>query len=318
MKDKLISFMENSQFSSLIKDNEVTDISYNGQFIFYMHNTFGRLKADFKITSSEAVDFIRQIANLSEKQFSYVEPILDVSFGRFRVNAVHHSIGRINDDNTITFSIRIASYENRIEKDNSFFKKNSKDFLFDILSKKESLVIAGETGCGKTELQKYLISHLKKNSRIVVIDNLQELECLRANEDLDITSWQISDSKNKTFEDLIRNALRSNPDWLIISESRGREMSDILLSVMSGHPIITTLHANSIYDIPYRMVRMVQLANQNQLYDDVLKDISHHIQNYVFLKRKIDKNGHVVRYISEIGRLNVKTRQIDLVYQGGN
>ena len=69
---------------------------------------------------SEVIDFIRQIANLSERQFSYLNPNLDVSVSKYRINAVHPSIGRINNEKVCTFAIRIGSQESRVINDLDF------------------------------------------------------------------------------------------------------------------------------------------------------------------------------------------------------
>ena len=317
MNEKLISFIENSFLKPLLNDENITDISYNGVSIFYMHNKNGRLKSDIAVKSNEVLDFIRQIANFSEKQFSYSIPTLDISIGKYRINAVHPSIVRVEDDKSCSFAIRIGSKKSRIKEDDSFMSPEAEDFLVACLDKGESLVLAGPTGSGKTELQKYLLSKLRKNSRVIVIDNIQELENLRQYDDLDLTSWQISQNNpNATMQELIRNALRSNPDWLVIAESRGKEMNEVLNSVMTGHPIVTTIHARSLEAIPKRICRMVMSADTTQKYEDILGDVCDHINNYVFLNRKIDKDGKVHRFIQSIGQLQ-NDGKIIKVYEKG-
>lgn len=297
-------YIANSFLETLIKEDSVTDISFNGKELFFLDNIKGRQKADISPTKVEALNFIRQIANISEKQFSFSEPLLDVSLGRYRINAVHSSITKVDDEKTVSFSLRIASIRNRILDDPSFMNNDEKEYLLKLLKNKESIVVAGSTGSGKTELQKYLLLSLEKYVRVIVIDNIQELEGLMNKEDLDLTYWQVSPNmKERTFISLIKNALRCNPDWLVISEARGEEMNDVLQSVVSGHPIITTLHAETIEEVPSRMARMIQLSNQTQNYDDLLHDIYKNFRNYVFVKRTIDSNGEVHRYISSIGKI---------------
>jgi len=297
-------YIANSFLETLIKEDSVTDISFNGKELFFLDNIKGRQKADISPTKVEALNFIRQIANISEKQFSFSEPLLDVSLGRYRINAVHSSITKVDDEKTVSFSLRIASIRNRILDDPSFMNNDEKEYLLKLLKNKESIVVAGSTGSGKTELQKYLLLSLEKYVRVIVIDNIQELESLMNKEDLDLTYWQVSPNmKERTFISLIKNALRCNPDWLVISEARGEEMNDVLQSVVSGHPIITTLHAETIEEVPSRMARMIQLSNQTQNYDDLLHDIYKNFRNYVFVKRTIDSNGEVHRYISSIGKI---------------
>ena len=304
MNEKLLSYIENSFLSPLLNDPDITDISYNGVSFFYVHNEKGRLKSDIKASSEEILNFIRQIANFSERQFSYTIPMLDVSIGKYRLNAVHTSIVRVDNDKSCSFSMRIGSKETRIIPNSEFISSECEKFLVDCLENEESIVIAGPTGSGKTELQKYLLSKLRKNSRVIVIDNIQELENLRQYEDLDLTTWQISpNNPNASMEELIRNALRSNPDWLVVAEARGKEMNEVLTSVMTGHPIITTLHAKSLEAIPKRVCRMVMSADTTQKYDDILDDVFEHIKYYVYLDRKYSKDGKVHRYIESIGEL---------------
>lgn len=316
MANKLIEYIENSFLKELISNPNITDITYNGEAVFYMNNKTGRQKAKFEIGKKDVMDFIRQIANLAEKQFSFTDPNLDVSIGRYRINATHSSIVRVYDDKSISFAIRIASKENRIKNDKEFMPKHVNDYLQSILDNHESLVISGSTGSGKTELQKYLIGMIEKNAHIIVIDNIQELESVRSNSDIDLTSWQVLPSMSeRTFENLIRNALRNNPDWLIIAEARGKEMADILLSTMSGHPIITTIHAKSIEEIPGRMTRMIQTSSTNQQYNEIFSDLTHAINNYVYLERSIDEDGVVKRYIKKVGKYNVNTNKLDIIYE---
>ena len=72
-------FIDNSFLEPVIHESNITDISYNGDSIYFVDNKFGRKKSDIKISLEKARDFIRQIANLCEKQFSYQNPILDVA-----------------------------------------------------------------------------------------------------------------------------------------------------------------------------------------------------------------------------------------------
>ena len=317
MNQRALSFIENSFLSPLLKDPEITDVSYNGVSFFYVHNEKGRLKADIKASSEEVLNFIRQLANFSERQFSYTIPTLDISIGKYRLNAVHTSIVRVDDDKSCSFSLRISAKELRITPNSDFINLECEKFLLKCLENEESIVIAGPTGSGKTELQKYLLSKLRMNSRVIVIDNIQELENLRQYEDIDFTCWQISpNNPNASMEELIKNALRSNPDWLVVAESRGKEMNEVLTSVMTGHPIITTLHAKSLEAIPKRVCRMILSADTTQKYDDILSDVYDHIKYYVYLNRKFTKDGQVRRYIESIGELQ-KDGSMRLIFKKG-
>ena len=315
MNEKVLSFIESSFLAPLLNDPNITDISYNGVSFFYVHNDKGRKKSDIKATNEEVMNFIRQLANYSERQFSFTNPSLDVSIGKYRFNAMHSSIVRVENDKAYSFSLRIGSKETRINKEYEFISKEGEDFLIKCLEKEESIVIAGPTGSGKTELQKYLLAKLPKFSRVIVIDNIQELENLRSFDDLDLTSWQVSQSNpNASMQELIRNALRSNPDWLVIAEARGKEMSDVLTSVMTGHPIITTIHAKSLEAIPKRICRLIMQADTTQKYEDIYDDVFEHIKYYVYLNRRYTRERKVFRFVESIGELQ-KDGSMKLIYK---
>ena len=315
MNQRLIDYIDSSFLKPLLEIETITDISFNGVSIFYMDNILGRKKYSEEINKEQAIDFVRQIANLAERQFSYTCPTLDISIGRYRINTQHSSIVRVNDDKSVSFSIRIASKTIRIKDDSSFLDKKASKILFEAIANKKSIVIAGPTGSGKTELQKYLISKFEDYTRLIIIDNVQELDYVRFNPNLDVTSWQISPAiPGGNAKELIRNALRNNPDWLVVAESRGEEMIDALNAVMTGHPIITTLHAKSIEAIPHRMMRMIQSGNSIESPEEILGDIYEHIDYYVYLNREISKSKKVVRYIDSIAHVNEKG-QFEIIYK---
>lgn len=315
--EKAISFIEGSIMAPLLQDSNITDISYNGDSIFYLHNLMGRKKSEISIDSNLAKDFIRQIANLTEKQFSYQNPKLDVSVGRYRINAVHPSIARNGNASCLNFSIRIASTTPIITNTSSFLNPSLISLLRVLIRSRVSLLIGGLTGSGKTEFQKYLISIMEENTRLIVIDNILELALLSyLNNSLDINIWQADERNSEaSIQELVKNALRSNPDWLIVAESRGKEMIEVLNSAMTGHPIITTLHAFDINSMPTRIARMVLMNETKQDFQILMQDIFYNFRFYIYLKREIHKDGKVKRFISEIAEFD-ENGQKTVMYEG--
>lgn len=314
--EKALTFLNSSFLSPLLDKDDITDISYNGSDIYYVSNIYGRQRSDIKVEYSKVKDFIRQLANISEKQFSYLSPYLDVSIGRYRFNAVHQSVARRKNEETLNFAIRIAGEKERINDESGFVIKDLRILLEIFLEEKMSLVLGGVTGCGKTEFQKYLVKKMKPNTRIIVIDNILELSNISGTDLLDLNVWQ-SDEKNKesSMQNLVRNALRCNPDWLIVAESLGAEMIDVLNSAMTGHPIITTLHAFDVDSMPSRMGRMVMMNDKKMDFESVMVDIYYHFRIFIYLRKEVKKDGSIYRYISDVAYFDQKGNKHNIYTQ---
>ncbi|MCQ2802925.1 MAG: CpaF/VirB11 family protein [Bacilli bacterium] len=298
-KAKVLEFIETSFLSEILEEKDVTDISFNGQDIYYVTNTKGRMKSQMVIDPLKIKDFLRQISNLCEAQFSFTEPILDLSIGRYRINAVHNAIAKVADEGVTTFSIRIASPQIRINDDSDFFTPEVRLLLMELIKTRNSIVIGGITSSGKTELQKYILMNLRANERVIVVDNVLELDQIR-NPNIDLTCW-LSDDANIHANPglLIKNALRNNPDWIILAESRDKEMVDVLNSAMTGMPVITTLHSQDVFSMPFRMGRMMMKSEQKIDYEQAIKDINYHFHFYFYLKKK-EVDGQIKRYVAQV------------------
>ena len=300
-KKAIIDYIESSFIKDILSKNDITDISYNGRDIYYVSNELGRKKSAVVVSNDEVKDFLRQIANISEKQFNYLNPIMDLNIGKYRINAVNNSVARLGEESVFTFEIRIASEKPRITSDHSFVVEEV-ELLFDLLLKSHhSIVICGVPGVGKTEFQRYLISRINSLERIIIIDNTIELMMLQKRTNLDITLWQADEhNKEASVTNLIKNGLRSNPDWMIVSEARGEEMNDLLLSAMTGVPLITTIHSIDAFNAPSRMAKAIMLSEKKMSYEDIITNIKEHFKIFVYLKKKVLKNKSIKRYISSI------------------
>ena len=317
MSGNPVTFLESSFLSPLLNIEGVTDISYNGKDLFYVSNEKGRQRAGIEAKKEDVSSFLRQLANLTEHQFSVQSPILNISFGRYRMNAVNSSLARRKNEKAFTFSLRLESSDCKITSKSSFFDKKSLQILNQLIKKGESIIIGGKVSSGKTELQKWLLQNMAPCTRVIVIDDVEELDMVE-NENIDLTTWLVSEQgKGASFSDLIKNALRNDPDYIVIAEARGEEMLDALVSAMSGHPIITTVHAENLNAMPDRVARLAMTGNKRLFKDELMEDISRHLRYYVYVEKEIAKNGSIKRYVKAIGHLDETSKKISAIYERG-
>lgn len=295
--NELSSFIANSFLSSLIQNSEITDISYNGDSIFYMDNFYGRQKFISNTTGQNVLDFLRQISNLSDTPFSIKNPIMDVSFENYRLNATYYTVSKKQKENCVTFSLRIGNNKIKINKESGFFKQNIEDWLRFFISARMSFLIAGLPSCGKTEFQKYLINLMHDNERVVVIDTIDELD-VQYNSNADITMLINSENYVST-DDLIKLSLRYNPDYLVLAEARGSEFEKIITSSLSGVSTITTIHTNSVDKIVDRATNLVSINNKN-LENETIKNSILDNFNVLIYVEKIFNENKIMRRIKDI------------------
>ncbi len=313
-ENPLCHYVENSFLREALLIEGINDLSYNGEEFFSESVHLGRRKENIKATPEDVGAFLRQIANISERQFSYLNPILDVSFGKYRLSAAFMSLTRVKDSKSYSFSLRVERKGTILDQDDSFFPGNSKEILLSLLKERQSIVIGGETGSGKTELQKFLLLRLEEATRVLVIDNVEELELIRGVSPIDLTTWVIDPSgKSGTAANLIKAALRFDPDYIVLAEARGEEMWEALCCAMSGHPVILTIHSSSLENMPSRLARLAQMRGSAMVYSDLLHDVEENFSAFVLVGKKKEGNG-IRRRIKKIGHL--KEGKMEILFQG--
>lgn len=117
------------------------------------------------------------------------------------------------------------------------------DCLVDlVINQYKNCIIAGNTGSGKTTLTNALLSMLPHHERIVTIEDTSELQVNVPNR----VGLISNASSGLTARHLVKLAMRSYPDRLVLGETRGDETFDLIRAFNSGHDgSISTVHASS-------------------------------------------------------------------------
>jgi type IV secretion system protein VirB11 len=133
------------------------------------------------------------------------------------------------------------------------------------------VLIAGGTASGKTTLVNAVLEEIATacpGDRIVVLEDTVELQCSAP----DCLALRTSESVR--LRDLVKAALRTSPDRIVVGEVRDEAALDLLDAWQTGHPGgVATLHANDPLSALHRMDRLAQRANagpQAQLAGDAI------------------------------------------------
>jgi len=118
-----------------------------------------------------------------------------------------------------------------------------------LLRRQQGLILlAGQMGSGKTTTMYHAASKYLKNKMVLTIEDPVELVAP------DFLQLQVNNAANMSYEQLLKLALRHHPDVMIIGEIRDASTAQIVAqAALSGHLILSTVHAMSITGIWYRL-----------------------------------------------------------------
>lgn len=277
-----------------IQDDNVTDIKWNGSKLWITDLTKGRYLEDSIDLDEEWLKiFTSIIANSVNANFNISEPSLMAETKELRIQAEHESVA---GDNKTCLAIRKTPSCSRLAKQDLIKDGYANEFIMSLLPclmrARLSGIITGDVGAGKTELEKYLCSFIPSSDPIVTVEDTLELKLGILYPDKDVYSMKISD--NFTQEDAIKDALRLNTKWLIISESRGRDITRIMEGASSGCVALTSIHAENVWEIPDRIMNMVGEAGHQGFENDIYTFFDYAIKvkaeySDIGIKRSIDQ-----------------------------
>jgi type IV secretion system protein VirB11 len=123
---------------------------------------------------------------------------------------------------------------------------------------RRNILIAGGTGTGKTTLANAVLDAVARHdpqSRIVVIEDTQELQCTASNVVFLRTTINVDQTQ------LLRATMRLRPDRIVVGEVRDKSALALLKAWNTGHPGgVGTVHANDARAALIRVGQLIQEA----------------------------------------------------------
>ncbi|MGE7920676.1 ATPase, T2SS/T4P/T4SS family [Viridibacillus sp. NPDC093762] len=280
----------------LDEKSTITDITFNGTDLWLKDNKEGHYRPTSQPSEEEVKNLGKKIANKQGRQFNPGNPILDTEIGVFRVNFIDTSIS----PSGTTCAIRISRPRLAMDSISAIADEDVEKLMSVLIKAGQNFVISGKTGAGKTELQKLMAKYI--NNKVTLIEDTMDSHMKALYPDTDINSWRtLTESTREHKIDaaaLNKAALRNNPDWIIIAETRDHVMYHLLQSAMTDHSIITTLHSKGAKMIPSRIIFMI--AEKYQINELLLgRAIVEALPFGVYMWVEEDENGQVVRFMRE-------------------
>ena len=286
--------------AAVLREAEVTDVLVNAPDEVWVDRGSGLVPLDVQFRDDAAVrSLVTRLLAGSGRRFDNAQPWVDARLaGGVRLHAVLPPVAR-----------RGTAVSLRIQR--------SKPFTIDelvacgtttpvvarvlkaIITARLATVVTGGTASGKTTLLSALLGLVDPRDRIVIVEDAAELRPDRPHVvSLEARTPNVDGAGAVTLRDLVRQALRMRPDRLVVGETRGVEVVDLLAALNTGHDGgLTTLHANSPRDVPARVEALAAPAGMQRA--AVHAQLVAGVQAVVHLRRSAGGD----RIVSEIGVL---------------
>jgi pilus assembly protein CpaF len=181
------------------------------------------------------------------------------------------------------------------------FTEEMAAYLQAAVSTRLNIIVSGGTGSGKTTTLNALSSFIDNTERVLTIEDTAELQLQQVHVGrMESRPPNVEGKGAVTQRDCLRNALRMRPDRIIVGETRGEEVIDMLQAMNTGHDgSMTTIHANNARDGISRLENMVAMAGIEMPLKAVRSQISSAVNLIVQASRLQDGSRRMVS-ITEI------------------
>jgi len=242
-------------FEPLLRDTRVETINANGCDSVFVRYAGGRREraAPVAASDSELIDWVRDVAARSgtdERRFDRSEPIVSLELpDGSRLMAVmavsRRPVVSIRRHRFTTITLDGLAGTRTLDA-------ALRGFLTAAVRARKNIVVAGDTGIGKTTLLRALCAAVPPGQRLITIEDTRELGLDRdPASHPDVVALQsrganVEGEGEITQADLVRATLRLSPDRVILGEDRGPEtvpMINVMTQGVGGS--MTSIHAFS-------------------------------------------------------------------------
>ena len=127
------------------------------------------------------------------------------------------------------------------------------------------VLVAGPTGSGKSSSLAAMMQHINETERLHVVTIEDPIEFLFRDKRSFITQREVGIDTN-SYEDALKNAMRQDPDVMLVGEIRSMEtMKTALNAAETGHLVFSTVHANSSYEAISRIVGAFPVQSRDEV-----------------------------------------------------
>jgi flagellar protein FlaI len=246
----------------MMRDPNIEDLSIDAlsKPLFVYHKGYESLESNITISDEEQMDnLITRLSHMAGKHVSTAFPIVQGTLpGRHRLVATFRrevspqgssaTIRKFREDPlTIIDMLNLNLMDFRIAA-----------YTWYLMQNRATAIVVGATGAGKTTLLNALVTLTRLNTKLVTIEEVQEINIPHLNWTSLVSRESYAATEERAGEvglfDLVKAAMRMRPDILCVGEVRGEEAYVLFQAISTGHGGLCTLHADDSASALQRLV----------------------------------------------------------------
>jgi archaeal flagellar protein FlaI len=238
----------------VMRDTQIEDITVDGvgKPLFIFHRRYDNIETNMNFLHDEELDnVIARLAHMAGKHVSTAFPIVQGTLpGRHRLAATYRreispyggtlTIRKFRED-----PLTIIDMMNL-----NVIDQNLAAYVWLLMENRATAIVCGSTGSGKTTLLNALLTLTRMNSKIVTIEEVQEINIAHQNWSALVSRESYGTGDDTSGEvglfQLVKATLRMRPDILVVGEIRGEEAYVFFQAISTGHGGLCTLHADDV------------------------------------------------------------------------
>jgi flagellar protein FlaI len=238
----------------VMRDTQIEDITVDGvgKPLFIFHRRYDNIETNLNFLHDEELDnTIARLAHMAGKHVSTAFPIVQGTLpGRHRLAATYRreispyggtlTIRKFREDPlTIIDMMNFNVIDEKLAA-----------YVWLLMENRATAIVAGSTGSGKTTLLNALLTLTRMNSKIVTIEEVQEINIAHQNWSALVSRESYGTGEDTSGEvglfQLVKATMRMRPDILVVGEVRGEEAYVLFQAISTGHGGLCTLHADDV------------------------------------------------------------------------
>jgi pilus assembly protein CpaF len=245
----------------LLADREVTEILVNHPSSIYVERG-GRLSRAAGAFSSSAalMDVVRRMLGPG-RSLPEDEPVVEARLPQgHRLTAVLPPFAPQGPSFILRKAARLSRTLPELIQEGVLSEALGR-FLELCVRARRNLVFAGGAGAGKSTLLGATAALVPSQDRLVLVEELAEIVLSRDHLVALEARVAAEDGREAALRELVRAALRLQPEWLVVGDCRGPEVLDLVQAMVGGRDgVFLTVNAHSPREALTRLEAMAQLA----------------------------------------------------------